>query len=163
MSAARMIAFGALGLVVLVVALTALGGGEDPYRVRMELPNAGGLRDDSAVVIGGIQAGKVELSLDSARNVVAELRLDRKYAPVGRDARATIAAVNLLGIKNVVLDPGDKSRPAPDGMTLAKSRVKDATDLDQVLAVLDNDTRTRLAILINEAGATFTGRRDDFA
>jgi phospholipid/cholesterol/gamma-HCH transport system substrate-binding protein len=162
MTPARMLAAASIALAVVVVALVARGGGEDPYRVRVTLPNAYGLRDDSAVVIGGIKAGKVELSLDRKRDVVAELRLQRKYGPVGKDASATISAVNLLGIKNVVLDPGDRSDPAADGAFLPTSRMKFATDLDQVLAVLDNDTRTRLAILMSEAGAGFAGRKEDF-
>src|SRR5947207_2837553 len=36
------------------------------------------------------------------------------------------------------------------------------TDLDQVLDVLDQNTRARLAVLLNEAGQAFTGRRQDF-
>jgi ABC-type transporter Mla subunit MlaD len=35
-------------------------------------------------------------------------------------------------------------------------------DLDQVLDVLDGDTRARLAILINETGLALTGRRSDY-
>ena len=68
MSAARIIAVAAIGVVAASCSPPPpFGGGEDPYRLRLQLPNAGGLRDDSAVVIGGIEAGKVELSLDDAQ------------------------------------------------------------------------------------------------
>jgi hypothetical protein len=53
--------------------------------------------------------------------------------------------------------------PAPSGYVIPASRVTVATDLDQVLDVLDPSTRARLAILIDEAGAAFTGRKADFS
>ena len=50
----------------------------------------------------------------------------------------------------------------PTGYTLPTAQVRETTDLDQLLSTLDPDTRTRLAILINETGTAFAGRKLDF-
>jgi phospholipid/cholesterol/gamma-HCH transport system substrate-binding protein len=148
---------GALGAIVLVA-----GGGSDPYVVKLRLDNAGGLRNGSDVVTGGVKIGQVHLALVAHDRVEADLQIERSHAPVGQDATAAIAAANFLGRKRVELTFGDVSRPAPDGFVIPTARVTTSTDLDQVLNVLDADTRARLGILINEAGVAFTGRRQDF-
>ena len=69
---------------------------------------------------------------------------------------------NLLGSKLVEIDPGDRARPLPSGATIPPARVETPVDLQDVLDVLDSDTRVRLAVLINEAGTALTGRHADF-
>lgn len=148
-----------------LVAAMALGlrGAEDPYTVTLVLPNASGLKEGSEVRLGGTEIGSVsDLRLDSADRVVVTLSLDERRGPVGRDASAAIATRNLLGQKYVDLDPGTRSRPVPSGSVIARSAVSTPTDLDQVLDVLDSDTRTRLQILINEAGVAMMDRKADF-
>lgn len=142
---------------------TAVAVGEEPYRLRLVLDNASGLRGGSEVRIGDVTAGKVaSVALGPRDQVVAELELEPAHAPVGRDASVAISSLNLLGQKYVALAKGDPARPAPSGFTVPRSRLSTSTDLDQVLNVLDTDTRTRLAILINEAGFAVSGRRADF-
>lgn len=153
----------ALAAAVVLVIVIALGGGEDPYLAKLRMANAGGLKDGSPVTIGGVDVGKVDVDVDvPGRVAVAELRIQRKYAPIGRDATATIVAQNLLGQKQVQLTPGDPNDAAPSGFVIPGNRITEATDLDRVLNVLDADTRTRLAVFVNEAGTAFTGRRADF-
>lgn len=150
-----------LGAVLLIVALS---GGGSTYKLQMKLTDAGGLRDGSAVVVGGVNVGTVSLHVSPDRqSVIADLNIDKQYAPVGNNVAASIAAVNLLGVKDVELTVGNKANPAPDGFLIPASRVTTATDLDQVLDVLDQNTRARLAVLINEAGASFIGRKADFS
>ena len=72
-----------------------------------------------------------------------------------------VAAQNFLGQKRVQLDPGDAATPAPSGYEVPAENVTTPTDLDQVLNVLDADTRTRAMVLLNEAGAAVLGRRVD--
>ncbi|HYF24348.1 MAG TPA: MlaD family protein [Baekduia sp.] len=150
-------------LAVVVGAAVLLTGGSDPYVVRVALENSNGLEDGSPVTIGGVTRGKVELDLDDRDRVVAALELDEEAGPVGRDARVSIAAANFLGQKRVRLDKGDISKPVPSGATLPRSSVTTPTDLDQVLSVLDADTRTRATILLNEAGEAVVGRKVDIA
>lgn len=145
---------------VAVAAVIALGG-DDGYVVRVPLANASGLKDGSAVRIGGVTRGKVRLHLEQDDQLVAELSLDQK---IGKDARIMVVAANFLGTKRVELDQGHPdTRPAPSGYTFDASRVTTPTDLDQVLGVFDADTRTRAKILLNEAGEAVVGRRVDIS
>ena len=153
----------ALGAVVVLLAALVLTGGEDPYVVDVRMANANGLRDGSPVTIGGVKIGKVRMEVDPARDdVIAHLEIDPDKGPVGRDVKAVIAAQNLLGQKQIELQPGDTADPAPDGYAITERRVTQATDLDRVLSVLDGNTRARLAIFVNEFGAAVTGRKADF-
>jgi phospholipid/cholesterol/gamma-HCH transport system substrate-binding protein len=159
----RWIAMGSIAVVAAAAALIATGGRGAPYTIRVNLANAGGLKDGSPVVIGGAQVGTVSLHLGHGDRVRADLEIDEAHAPLGRGTAAAISAVNLLGQKRVQLtDTGSKGGPAPSGYTLPERQVTTSTDLDQVLSVLDTTTRARLAILLDEAGLAVTGRREDF-
>ena len=164
MTAYRLVV-GALGAaIVAIVLVLVLSGGGSPYVMRLHLADADGLRSGSPVVIGGLNAGTVKLHLSHDRSyVIADLDLERKYGPVGRDATASIGSLNLLGQKRVEVTPGDRADAAPSGFVFPASRVTTSTDLDQVLDVLTPDTRTRLAVLINEAGSAFAGREADWS
>jgi virulence factor Mce-like protein len=158
----RVAAAGAIAAVALAIA-AIVAGGSSPYVVRVRLADAVGLRQNSPVMIGGVQAGTVTLRLGRRDQVIAELEIDRAQAPVGRNASVAIAAVNFLGQKEAELTRGNVADPAPSGYVIPASRVTISTDLDQVLDVLDASTRARLAILIDEAGTAVTGRRADLS
>jgi virulence factor Mce-like protein len=158
-----MLRYGVAALLVGVVGILLLRGGpEESYDLRLSLDNAAGLRNGSQVAIGGLEAGKVELEVsDDRRKVLVDVKLKPEYGPVGKDVKASIASVNLLGQKRVELDVGNRNDPAPEGYLIPAKDVEVATDLDQVLGVLDTGTRERLRVLINETGAALAGRRAD--
>lgn len=158
----RVAAIAAIAVAVVAVALV-LSSGDDRYDVRVELANAGGLYEGAPVRMGGVQAGVVSsLDIREDDTVVLDLELDDAAAPLGRGARAEVRSANLLGQKFIALQAGDTSKPQPSGHVIRRERTAIATDLDEVLAVLDADTRTRLGVLVNEAGLALTGRRADF-
>lgn len=153
---------GLLAVLVPVVFVVTRGGGKD-YEIKLPLENAAGLKAGGEVRLGGVKIGTVkDLELDDRDRVTATLKLDEGEGPIGRGASATVTAVNLLGQKFVDLDRGRLRQPLPSGTTIPRSKIGTPVDLDQVLDVLDADTRTRLQVLINEAGIAFTGRRADF-
>lgn len=145
------------------LAIVAAGcGGSGATHLDLVLKNASGIRTGTLVKVGGARVGTVDsLSIDSADHVIARLKLDPDRVRPGAGTRAAITTVNLVGAKFVDLDPGDRSRPLPDGSRIPEQNIGVSTELDQVLDVLDADTRTRLEILINEAGWAFRGRRAD--
>ncbi len=146
---------------VLALLLSRLGG-DDRYEVTIPVPNASGLRDGSAVKVGGVDRGTVKLSIDRRDNVLLTLKLDRSVGRVGKDAKVAIVAANFLGIKRVELLRGDATgNPAPDGYRLPASQLTTPTDLDQVLGVFDADTRARARILLDAAGEAVVGRKVD--
>lgn len=153
---------GLLGAALLaVLAITITGGSDGTYHLKMRLASAGGLRDGSAVSMGGVRVGKVRLTLDKQDHVVVDAQIDKGKGPVPKDASIGISAVNFLGQKQISIIGGDKGDPAPSGYEIPASRVTVSTDLDQVLDTLDSDTRTRLTILLDEAGAAVVGRKWD--
>lgn len=147
--------------VVLLAALVTTRGDEEAYTLGMRLSNAGGLTDGSPVAIGGVNVGKVRLEGRQDR-VDVKLDIREEYAPLPRDVRVQVLARNALGQKQVLLTPGGARAEAPDGYELPADQVEVATDLDQLLGTLDPDTRSRLAIVLNETGMTFAGRKLDF-
>jgi len=155
--ALKIIAVASLG----VGAFLLFTRGEDTYDVKFQLADASGLKSGTTVVNGGVPIGKVDVDANRD-NVDVTLKIKQKYGPVGKDATVTVIAQNALGQKQVELNAGNTSDPAPDGYTLPADRISVNTDLDQLLGALDPDTRTRLAILINEVGTGFVGRKMDF-
>jgi len=152
----------AAALVVVAAVVVVSDDDGDGFEVRLELANAAGLREGRPVRIAGAEVGEVsELDLRRDDVVVAELELDPD-AVVGRGATAAIKPTNLLAERFVEIRPGDLSHPEPSGTVIPRSRTSVAVDLDQLLDVLDADTRTRLGILINETGLALTGRKADF-
>jgi len=160
----RAIAGALMAAAVVVLTVVVFAGGDDRYRVNVELSTANGLREGSEVKVDGVAAGKVhELRLGRGDAVIAELDLDPDDGPIGPGARAEVVTSNLLGSRYVRIDPGDTSRPQASGATIPVSRTDYPVDLDQVLDTLDADTRARLGVLINEAGTALTGRQADFS
>lgn len=151
------------GLIALAaVLLIVLSGGSKPYVIKMQLADADGLRQSSPVAIGGQDVGTISMAVRHAR-VIVTMNIDAADGPVGRDATASVASVNLLGQKRIELYKGNLTDPAPSGYMLPAANVGVTTDLDQVLDVLAPDVRARLGILINEAGTAFAGRQADFS
>lgn len=157
------IALAALAAVVIAGVAIIATGGNDGYTVKAAFHDTAGLRKNSSVKIGGVVGGTVtKIDLGPGDLAIATMRLD-KGVKVGEGARANVRPVNLLGEKYVEILPGDfRGKPWPSGQTIP---VKDTTapvELDDVLNILQPDTRTALRILINEAGIAMTGRGTDF-
>jgi virulence factor Mce-like protein len=147
-------------LVAIIIAVTA--GGPERYRVDVHLANAQGLHEGTAVLVGGAKVGEVKsLGLGPRDVAVARLDLDPAKVEVGSDATIAIRAQNLLGERTLTLDPGTPPSGPARPVTIPASRTEETVALDQVFDTLDGDTRTRLAILLNEAGIAFTGRSVD--
>jgi phospholipid/cholesterol/gamma-HCH transport system substrate-binding protein len=159
---ARSLVAAVIGVVVVVGAYLLLSSGPSPYEVKIRLADADGLRQGSPVAIAGQDVGTISLGVQND-HVVVTMKVDRKYGPIGRNATASIASVNLLGQKRIQLTKGSSSEPAPNNYVLPASRVSVSPDLDQVLDVLTPDVRARLSILINEAGQMVTGREADLS
>ena len=136
---ARRIAGGVLGLVAFLAVLAVISSQPKPYKVRLQLTTANGLRKGSPVKVGGVAVGTIKsFKLGPGDYPVAEANLDPDKAHVGRGASARIVTTNLLGSKVVQLEPG-KGR-LPSGTLIPRSRVQAPVDLDEVLDVLEVQT-----------------------
>jgi phospholipid/cholesterol/gamma-HCH transport system substrate-binding protein len=151
----------ALGAVALVIVIT--GGASNGYTVRAEFRDVDGLREGSTVKVDGVAAGSVtSLTVTPRSTAMATLTLDPGVGPVGTGASVQVRPTDLLGERYAQLDVGNQSHPLPAGSLIPISRTSAPVDLDDVLNMLDADTRARLRILINESGIALSGRGADF-
>jgi virulence factor Mce-like protein len=151
-----------VAVVVAAVLILSTRGGDD-YIVRAELHNAAGLRRNASVKIAGVPGGRVDkVEITGSDTVIATMKLKKEAAPIGQGATIQIRPTDLLGERYADMDPGDVSKPEPSGSLIPVSRTKAPVELDDVLNMLDVDTRTRLRIMINEFGIAMGGRGADF-
>lgn len=163
MSGKTLVALIAGAVVAAGAAVLFVFGGTEPYKVTVPLDNAAGLETGSAVRIGGVIGGRVDLRLGKDDQVLADFVLEESAGKVTEDAQVMIVAANFLGEKRVELVPGEGGKELESGAMLPADRVTTPVDLDQVLNVFDADTRTRAKILLNEAGAAVVGRKLDIS
>jgi phospholipid/cholesterol/gamma-HCH transport system substrate-binding protein len=164
-----------LGLVAIALGVTAYILGhqrlrfpilEDrPFQVWAEMENARGVTpgQGQTVRVAGMRVGdvgKVELHEGKAR---VRMDLDSEYDRlIRRDA--TVLLRPRTGLKDMflALDPGSDSEPAVrEGTVLSASNSAPDTNADEILKVLDTDTRAYLKLLINGAGKGLAGRSRD--
>jgi phospholipid/cholesterol/gamma-HCH transport system substrate-binding protein len=137
---------GLLGYMSLTVGGMRLGSG---VHATAEFGNAAGLVKDAAVMIAGVEVGKVE-SLTVKHDKALVKLFVRNDAEVRQDAVAAIRAKSLLGEKYLELRPQSTTAPLlQDGDTIARTEFP--LEMDQLvnsarplLAALNPDDVTKL-------------------
>jgi phospholipid/cholesterol/gamma-HCH transport system substrate-binding protein len=123
------------------------------------LPGQGQSVQISGVRVG--QIGPVEL-VDGA--AIAKLRIEKKYAHIYPDATVLLRPKTPLKDMVAELDPGSpKSGPALEsGAVLRTSNTAADVNLEEVLAMLDRDSRDYLNLLVTDGAQAFAngGGRD---
>ena len=134
------------------------------YRFKATFTEAPLLVTEADVRIAGLNVGKVKKTSRAPNGgVVAEMELDERYAPIGRNARAILRPKSLLGQTYVELTPGTRGEPLPEGESLAASQVDESVEIDELLTLFDEDTRENLRGWFRElATAIDKGRGQDF-
>ena len=113
-----------LGALLAAFGALNFGGGSHTYSITGHFLSAEGLTAGNDVVIGGVQAGKIESvavapDSDSTGGALVRMSIDPKYAPIRRGSKATIRQKGFLGNMYVELIPGsDASKAIPDGGSL---------------------------------------------
>jgi virulence factor Mce-like protein len=129
------------------------------YRVKAEFSTAAQLVQGDDVTIAGLRVGKVDWVAPAGDGgAAAMLLLHTQYAPLYRDAHAVVKSKNLLGETYVELQRGSPgSGPLPDGGAISRDNTLTPVEIDRILDVLDQDTRDRLVLLINNLGEATAG------
>jgi phospholipid/cholesterol/gamma-HCH transport system substrate-binding protein len=138
---------------------------EKPFAVWVELQNAQAVTpgQGQTVRVSGMRVGDIgEVKLREGRALV-RMDLDQKHKTlVRRDA--TVLLRPRTGLKDMFLqlDPGSPTQPAlKENDTIPISRSAPDVNPDEILAMLDADTRDYLKLLISGAGKGLRGRSDD--
>lgn len=152
-----------VGFVAVGAAILILGSDNHTYTIRAELSDAGGLRKNSSVKIAGVPAGKVkDITVTKDDHAIATLEIDDSAKPIGEGAQVNIRPTDLLGERYAEIKGGDTAKPMASGDLVPLSRTAEPVELDDIFNMLDADTRTRLGILVNEAGVALAGRGANF-
>ena len=136
---------------------------EKPQIVKVELENAQSVTpgQGQTVRVAGVQVGEVgKVELEDGRAVVAmQIRPEYKGL-IRRDA--TVLLRPKTGLKDMFLevDPGD-GPPVPEEGRVELANTAPDVDPDEILSVLDGDTRDYLKLLIGGAGKGLAGRGED--
>jgi phospholipid/cholesterol/gamma-HCH transport system substrate-binding protein len=130
---AAMIGFALSVAALLMFLWTAFGGTlplrPESYRFKAEFPEASLLVKEADVRMAGVNIGKVkskELG-PGGRSTLVEMEIDKRFAPIGRDARAILRQKSLLGETYVEITPGNPGdEKLADGGTLPSTRRRGA-------------------------------------
>ena len=136
---------------------------DEPIRMQVELPTAQAVTPGQGqfVRVAGVKIGAIgPVELEDGRAVV-ELEIDRKYDGLIRED-ATMLLRPKTGLKDMFLevDPGS-GKPLGEGDRLRLGNAIQDVNLDEILAMLDRDTREYLLLLVHGAGKGLQGRGKD--
>jgi phospholipid/cholesterol/gamma-HCH transport system substrate-binding protein len=142
---------------------------EKPFELKAELSTAQAVTpgQGQTVRVAGVRVGDISKVEYENGNAVVSMDIDRKFLPVYKDA--TILLRPKTGLKDMFLelDPGTNYDPNSNddefqnGDTLPVANTAPDTNVDEVLAALDGDTRSYLKLLLVGAGQGLNGRGKD--
>jgi len=137
------------------------------YRFKVALPEATQLGLEADVRVAGVSVGKVrgkELDPDGGGRTIATIELDRRFAPIHKDAVAILRQKTLLGETYLELTPGSPhTKYLAENGRLANSQVQPTVELDEILQALDPTTRLAFHTWQQELAKTIANRGQDFS
>jgi phospholipid/cholesterol/gamma-HCH transport system substrate-binding protein len=156
-----MIAVGALGLVVLIVAyLVFAGGGGSSYK--LELAEGDQLVRGDQVQVGGVPVGSVtNIELTHDFKALITIHVNSSLVPLHHGTTAQVRVPSLTSVANryIALTLGPNNNPEyPVGATLPASVTGEVTDLDQLFNTLNAKTRKGLQGFIQGTAEQYVGQ-----
>jgi phospholipid/cholesterol/gamma-HCH transport system substrate-binding protein len=115
------------------------------------------------VRVSGVRIGDVgQVELKNGRAIVG-MDIDKEYASMVRtNATALLRPKTALKDMFIELDPGSEPAPvAEPGFTIPVANTAPDVNLDEILAMLDDDTRDYLKLLVGGAARGLDGRGED--
>jgi phospholipid/cholesterol/gamma-HCH transport system substrate-binding protein len=129
--------------------------GQSYYKVNAEFSEASAVTagQGQAVTIAGVPIGQVGGVTVQGGVAVVQMDIEKKYAPIYRNATVLLRPRTPLKDMYLELDPGTKSAGRiPAGGTIPTSHTTPDVDVSQILSSLDSDSRNYLLLLL-AAGA----------
>jgi phospholipid/cholesterol/gamma-HCH transport system substrate-binding protein len=134
------------------------------YRIDVPFNEAAYLGVQADVRVSGVRIGQVKTlrRAPGGNQTLATLEIERRYAPISRDARATLRRKTLLGETYVELTFGSEDAPkVPEGGLLPVRNVEESVELDEILNTFDPITRDAYRTWQRELGAAIDERGGD--
>jgi len=133
---------------------------EDEYQVTFRSTDVKNLKEGSPVSIAGVDVGTVTDEFNRGSQTEVTLELSDDVAPLHDGATVRIGIKGLVGSFYVGVVDGHGSVIA-DGTTLPKDAVKPAVDIDELLNMVDADTRAALRGTVRSLGSATKGTAGD--
>jgi phospholipid/cholesterol/gamma-HCH transport system substrate-binding protein len=148
----------ALGFIVLQMGVTLPWS--HPYRVTATFRDAAGILANNEVLMNGTKIGRIEtVSVDGGQAKADMVIENGNGLPIYKDASAMVRIKNLLGETYVEINRGKPDAGSmPDGSSIPVDHTLTPVQIDEVLAVLDPQSRQRLQLLIDGAGDALAGQ-----
>jgi phospholipid/cholesterol/gamma-HCH transport system substrate-binding protein len=142
---------------------------EKPFELKADMTTAQAVTpgQGQTVRVAGVRVGDISSVDYENGHAVVTMAIDRKFLPVYKNA--TILLRPKTGLKDMFLelDPGTNYDPNSNddefqnGGTIPVANTAPDTNVDQVLAALDGDTRAYLRLLLVGGGQGLNGRGKD--
>lgn len=137
---------------------------ERPFELKAELQTAQAVTpgQGQTVRVAGVRVGDIAKVDYDDGNAVVTMDIDREFLPIYRDA--TVLLRPKTGLKDMFLelDPGTSSAGEfEEEDTIPVANTAPDVNLDEVLQMLDSDTRAYLNLLLTGAGQGLDGRGKD--
>jgi phospholipid/cholesterol/gamma-HCH transport system substrate-binding protein len=157
----RILAAGALALVVLVVAYLVFGGsGGASYK--LEFAEADGLVRGDQVQVGGVPVGSVtNIELTPDFKALVTIHVESSLVPLhhGTVAQVRVPSLTTVADRYIALTLGPNNYPSyPRGARLPASVTRPVTDLDQLFNTLNPKTRKGLQGFIQGTAEQYEGQ-----
>jgi phospholipid/cholesterol/gamma-HCH transport system substrate-binding protein len=142
----------ALGFIVLQMGITLPWS--NPYRLTATFRDGAGILANNEVFMNGTKIGRIDtVSAEQGQARVDMIVESATALPIYHDATAQVRIKNLLGETYVEINRGTpQSGQMPSGGSIPVQNTITPVQIDEVLAVLDPQSRERLQLLINGAG-----------
>jgi phospholipid/cholesterol/gamma-HCH transport system substrate-binding protein len=164
------IALAAIALVTLVIILynqkAAMPSwvpvlGQDFYELEAELTSAQAVTpgQGQAIDIAGIQVGKVGAVTLEDGHAVVRMDIETDYAKlIHEDAQLLLRPKTGLNDMVIEVDPGSEGETPPEGSSIPLAQTQPNVQPDEILAILDQDTRDYLTLLLGAGGQGLGGQ-----
>jgi phospholipid/cholesterol/gamma-HCH transport system substrate-binding protein len=133
---------------------------EKPFELKAEMTTAQAVTpgQGQTVRVAGVRVGDIAAVDYEDGHAVVTMDIDRKFLPVYRDA--TILLRPKTGLKDMFLElnpgtdyePNSREDEFENGDTIELANTAPDTNVDEVLAALDGDTRAYLRLLLTQGG-----------
>jgi virulence factor Mce-like protein len=137
------------------------------YRIGVDLPSGSSLVQGNEVRVAGVRVGVVDSvaaeQLDNGATIAQlELKLDKSVEPIPEDSTVTVRQRSALGLKYLLLTPGESDQGLPPGATLPISQATpEPVDQDQFFNMFQPEVRRAIQINLAEYGGAFAVRGAD--
>jgi phospholipid/cholesterol/gamma-HCH transport system substrate-binding protein len=153
----------AAGCLLAAVALSGSSPGRSGTTIKAVTPTAASLAPGAEVVMAGVKVGRVARIQLGAAGTVVDLDIqDRRVLPLPDDSSIAIRSRTVIGENYVAITRGGSRTELAKDQVLEPKPGDEYVDVDQILSVLQGDTRARARQFIRSSGAALEGRGEQF-